>query len=290
MITVIRQPGRFQRSIWAASLLVIGFLLYQPPKALAQWMPNDVHIYNTNSGNVGIGTMTPNATLEINRSQNAGTTTIVDNGFTTAGNGAYSGIFLKQAGTFRFIIDSINDNNTAQVGGPGAVQLWNFVNGPMLFATNNAEAMRITAAGKVGIGTTSPGANLDIQSGNSGFVSLLNIKSTDTSGSNGAARLIIGHQNSSLIVNAYSSGAPTNLQNSVGFFANGSSTNKLVIGHTGTTTGNDVQFFTNNSFGSPQMVLTQTGNVGIGTTSPSSTLHVVGDLTLTGTGNISASG
>ncbi len=42
--------------------------------------------------------------------------------------------------------------------------------------------------------------------------------------------------------------------------------------------------------GQYRMYIKAGGNVGIGTSSPSSTLHVVGDLTLTGTGNISATG
>jgi hypothetical protein len=39
-----------------------------------------------------------------------------------------------------------------------------------------------------------------------------------------------------------------------------------------------------------RLVIDSNGRVGIGTVEPSSTLHVFGDLTLTGTGNISASG
>jgi ethanolamine utilization microcompartment shell protein EutS len=48
-----------------------------------------------------------------------------------------------------------------------------------------------------------------------------------------------------------------------------------------------LRFATSNT---ERMRIDSTGRVGIGTTSPSSTLHIVGDLTLTGTGNISATG
>jgi Chaperone of endosialidase len=40
--------------------------------------------------------------------------------------------------------------------------LWNYSNSPLQFATNNAERVRITAAGDVGIGISSPGYKLDV--------------------------------------------------------------------------------------------------------------------------------
>ena len=51
----------------------------------------------------------------------------------------------------------------------------------------------------------------------------------------------------------------------------------------------DVARFWNNGVGD-MIGITATGSMGIGTVAPSSKLHVVGDVTLTGTGNISASG
>ena len=65
MITEIKQTGRLQRSIWAVPFLAICFLLYQPDKALAQWTFNGVHIYNTNSGNVGLGVTSPYSRLTL---------------------------------------------------------------------------------------------------------------------------------------------------------------------------------------------------------------------------------
>jgi hypothetical protein len=145
------------------STLVI--LLLTAVAANAQWTTPDPsqNINNTNTGNVGIGTSTPTALLEVKKSQNAGTSIIVDNPFTTAANTAFTAISLKQGGANRFHIASINDNNTTHFGGGGAVQFWNFANAPMLFSTNNTERMRINANGKIGIGTTvAPTAYLHI--------------------------------------------------------------------------------------------------------------------------------
>lgn len=136
------------------SLFVI--VLLTTVVANAQWTTPDGsgNINNTNSGNVGIGTSTPTTLLEVKKNQNAGTTIIVDNPFTSAANVALTGLSLKQSGVNRFHIVSINDNNTTHIGGPGTVQLWNFANAPMLFSTNNTERMRINAGGKIGINTT----------------------------------------------------------------------------------------------------------------------------------------
>ncbi|HEY0365623.1 MAG TPA: hypothetical protein VGC73_04060, partial [Pyrinomonadaceae bacterium] len=149
------QPLHHPKSIIKLfSTLVI--LLLATVAANAQWTTPDAsqNINNTNTGNVGIGTTTPTALLEVKKNQNAGTSITIDNPFTTAANVAISVLSFKQSGASRFQIASINDNNTTHIGGAGTVQLWNFANGPMLFSTNNTERMRINAAGKIGIGTT----------------------------------------------------------------------------------------------------------------------------------------
>jgi len=146
------------------NLIALGLLLLLGcfAQASAQWTTPDGsgNISNTNSGNVGIGTSSPTALLEVKKNQSAGTTIIIDNPFTTSPNAAYSGVFLKQNGAFRLFVGSINDNNNTHFGGSGAVQFWNFANAPTLFATNNTEAMRLTGGGNLGIGTTSPGEKL----------------------------------------------------------------------------------------------------------------------------------
>ena len=130
----------------------------------------------------------------------------------------------------------------------------------------------------VGLGTTTPGSILDIQNGTgSGFVNFLNMKSNYTGGGVGAAGVTLSHQNSTMLMRAYSPGAPGNLANSIGWFAL-SGSNKLLIGHAGVAAGNDVGFFTNNQWANPQMLLTTNGYLGINNATPAYQLDVVGQI------------
>lgn len=154
---IVPQVSRLRNLISVAVILVLGCFV----DAAAQWSTTGNDIYNSNSGNVGIGTNgAPTAPLEVKKSQNAGTAIAIDNPFTTSGNTAYSAFVLKQAGVNRLHVASVNDNHSFLTA--GTAQFWNFMNAPMVFGTNNAEQMRISAAGNVGIGTNAPDVKLQL--------------------------------------------------------------------------------------------------------------------------------
>ena len=87
----------------------------------------------TSAGNVGIGTITP-ARI-----------------FTIFGGANTSRIILQNTATGQ----AINNGFDITMDGTDA-QVWNYQNGSLQFATVNSERMRITAAGRVGIGNTAP--------------------------------------------------------------------------------------------------------------------------------------
>ena len=111
----------------------------------------------------------------------------------------------------------------------------------MIFENNGSERMRISSAGNLGINTTSPASLLDVRGGNI-YV--------DGGGSGGASQVIL--------TTSASSGA------NFGQISNTGTRWSLGYGGSIGTVGTEV------------LTWNSSGNVGIGTTSPDSTLHVKG--------------
>jgi hypothetical protein len=113
----------------------------------------------TAAGNVGIGTSSPTVPLSVT----ATTATILVKSTSSGTNAVVAVDNTGTDGASLFRTD-INGTTTGYIGAGGATYpnlggnnslfLWNVANGPVVFATNNTERMRITSSGIVQIGAT----------------------------------------------------------------------------------------------------------------------------------------
>jgi hypothetical protein len=99
-------------------------------------------------GNFGIG-VDPLQIFHAVKDQNAPTMLRVSNAST--GNAAYTGTQYSEGSLVKAEIRSIGSGFPTAAGGANAFHLWNIANAPTVFATNNAERMRINADGTVGL-------------------------------------------------------------------------------------------------------------------------------------------
>ena len=240
----------------------------------------------TNAGNVGIGTSSPSTRLDLG-----------------VGGG---GVGFVQTDWKHKIVTSGHVVGTEYHYGDGTVYGYNYANAngynlnavsavPIIFHTNNTERMRITADARVGIGTSTPQTELHVigtslSSGNSlGLAFHARQRDnpyTSMSETGSGAMSVFGH----------------NARASDDFFNRVVAPNGGWHGHfirmyydhgiafhtsSGTKTAGDILY----DFGNPglvssgtaeRMTITPDGNVGIGTSSPTAKLNVIGGVNVTG--------
>jgi hypothetical protein len=191
------------------------------------------HFRITDKGNVGIGTASPTRPLSVYRS----TAGSVANFLHYTDATAFAGLYIN--------VDNANDIVELNASGDTA--------STMAFQTGNAERMRITSGGDVGIGTTNPQARLTLRRESNGSLFELNRVASN--------------------VEALYGGVSGN--NSYFYGNNGIFT--LGINNPDGGLGGEIPYIVMRN-GSTRYTTFEAGNVGIGTTSPAHTLSVNGTV------------
>jgi hypothetical protein len=200
-------------------------------------------------GNVGIGTASPGGKFEINHTSAQGATSLI----------LKNGESVNANGTIRWRNSS--DTNLAGIGSNYNVS----DNGAIEFLNGNTTNMIIRSTGNVGIGTTSPSAPLDTNGVRIGRNFSLSNRATvrlDSVNTSSPSDILFGHTAA----------------------ANESSWNGVYWSLSSRASEDSNKFHIYRGPGNPGgsgegiiMTLQPNGNVGIGTTSPTSNLHISGN-------------
>jgi len=233
------------------------------------------------SGNVGIGTTSPGNKLEVKGADDAAITAIFQS--TAGGNAAYNGGIQLGNGASsqnsQIYHNSSGDNTLTFVSNYGSGTGNKFI-----FAPGGTERVRFQQNGNVGIGTTSPGAKLQVV-GTANVIELVQATSgsatyyvMDNTVETGGRRYRFGYSGASAdkgsftIYNATDNITPLTIltSGSVGIGTTAPTSRLHVTGSTGGV------FEVDTAGGATTLYVSASGNVGIGTTNPIFKFQVVG--------------
>ena len=221
------------------------------------------------SGNVGIGTTSPGTILDI--SSSLAIARIRGGGSTNQGAAFY--VAKSDGNTLTAFGDS-----SAIIGGTpnSSSMIWTTTSTPLVFHLNGSERMRITADGNVGIGTTSPSATLQVGTN----ISDTGSQTVRISRAVGSANTVV----EALHIDSGGTSFNQGVAITIGYKSSlyGDYVSRIVnFNDTGVTQATKLQLQTQAAGGTTWntgILIDNIGNVGIGTTSPSSLLTVAGNI------------
>jgi hypothetical protein len=269
-------------------LLALVAALCHAHEARAQWSAPDVsgNINNTNTGNVGVGTSTPAYTITVAKDQAGATVIGAFNRTDAAGAQAAIGVSRTLDWSSKYFSFGVTAPSYG-VSGLNDTALFHSAGVPLKFGSEtpndinfftngfNNTRMTIAGGGNIGIGTANPSSLLHVyNSQNTEVIGMVeNANAGNTAAASIEAKTNDGYAYLKMGSTAYGSWGAVGTTGTGSFYYD---VFNAVGDHVWRTTGS----------ASERMRLTNAGNVGIGTATPASKLHVVGDITVTG--NINA--
>ncbi|HBB88167.1 MAG TPA: hypothetical protein DC047_11170 [Blastocatellia bacterium] len=248
------------RSIFGTRGLALAFVIFvlmiaPASTAKAQWGTSGNNIYNTNSGNVGIGGTAPVTPLEVYAP--------VTSTFTGNARGALSiGVSGSTTNLYYRAIDFLYSDSY----GPAARIAMKYdasIGSFLYFGTSNStlggvtnSALVIDPNGNIGIGTTTPGRPLVVTADASGYTLRV-------------------HRNANTV--GWGTGINWAFNNSSGNVTDYAYVNSSIVSNTAGAENGTLGFFTVKAGTLTQhAIIDQNGNVGIGTAAPGYRLDVQG--------------
>jgi hypothetical protein len=237
----------------------------------AQWTSSGTDIYNSNTGNVGIGTTTPSSKLEIT---SGASDPFYFNGTYNKIKAALGYTYIESFHGTSFVIDA-----TASYSD----RFFNVSKGASYIDGGSpVELFRIQENGNVGIGTTSPTNKLEVQGGanaTTGVIDGIAVSTVNTSYTT-KGRMGSNFDSNYITQNAYFNGS--------NWLSDNSSHATSGIIFTANNQDGSINFYTsatnNAGIGTQQMIIDKSGNVGIGTVNPGAKLQVQGGILSTNNG------